>query len=81
MGSATVPAAGGGIATLQQTITAAGAVSTPAGQSLIYAAIGSSPTAIQAAGWVLADTSYALVGGYYYYSFLMGTGPNLYLYY
>ena len=81
MALSTYPPAGGGAATLQQTITSAGSVTIPAANSLVFAAIGSSTTAIQAQGWVPADTTYTSANGLYYFSFLVGTGPNLYLYY
>jgi hypothetical protein len=81
MGISTYPPAGGGAATLRQTITSAGAVTIPAENGLVYAAIGSSPTAIQAQGWVPRDTAYTFANNFYYFSFLVGTGPNLYLYY
>jgi hypothetical protein len=81
MGSSTYPAGSGGTAVLQQTITAAGSVTIPAGTSLVFAAIGSSPTALQAQGWVPADNTYTNINSLFYYSFLVGTGPNLYLYY
>lgn len=81
MGQSTYPPAGGGSATLKQTITSAGSVTIPAENGLVFAAIGSSTTAIQAQGWVPADTAYTNANGLYYFSFLIGTGPNLYLYY
>lgn len=81
MGISTFPIAGGGSATLQQTITSAGSVTIPSGVGLVFAAIGSSPTSIQAQGWVPADNAYTNANGLYYYSVLVGTGPNLYLYY
>ena len=83
MGLSQFPAASTGAtpATLQQTITSAGAVTIPADYGLVYAAIGSSTTSIQAQGWVPADTAYTSANSLVYYSFLVGTGPNLYLYY
>jgi hypothetical protein len=80
MGLRTYPAAEAGIE-LRQTITSAGSVTIPASQGFVYAAIGSSTTSIQVAGWVPTDGTYTNVNSLYYYSCLVGTGPNLYIYY
>lgn len=86
MAQSVYPSAGGGGYTLRQTITATGAVTIPSGQSFVYAKIGSSETAATAQGWIPADNSYSSVSTpagntLYYYSFLVGSGPNLYIYY
>jgi hypothetical protein len=81
MGISVFPAAGGGSYTLKQTITSTGSVTIPASQGFVYAKIGSSETAVTAEGWVPSANTYSLVGSLYYYSWLVGSGPNLYIYY
>jgi hypothetical protein len=36
---------------------------------------------VTAEGWVPSANTYSLVGSLYYYSWLVGSGPNLYIYY
>ena len=74
VGGATAPV-------LKQTITTAGSVTIPAGTGFVYAVIGASANSGTAAGWVPADTAFTSANGLYYYSYLCGSGPNLYLYY
>jgi hypothetical protein len=71
-------------ATLQQTITATGAVTIPASVGLMYVRIGSSPTNSFVEGWV-PNLGYnaRVTASYTFYSCLWYDGgtANIYIYY